>query len=104
MVVIWVSMLIAGGAAGYAVLFQPEIHEALPADTWFNLFAGGMQMTLANLVSVIVGMICTQTYVQAIFSATTPKTASVGAFVAALISLPIGLPCVKQQHFRNGKA
>lgn len=93
MVVIWVSMLIAGGAAGYAVLFQPEIHEALPADTWFNLFAGGMQMTLANLVSVIVGMICTQTYVQAIFSATTPKTASVGAFVAALISLPIGLPC-----------
>ncbi len=93
MVVIWVSMLIAGGAAGYAVLFQPEIHEVLPADTWFNLFAGGMQMTLANLVSVIVGMICTQTYVQAIFSATTPKTASVGAFVAALISLPIGLPC-----------
>lgn len=93
MVVIWVSMLIAGGAAGYAVLFQPEIHEALSADTWFNLFAGGMQMTMANLVSVIVGMICTQTYVQAIFSATTPKTASVGAFVAALISLPIGLPC-----------
>lgn len=93
MVVIWVSMLIAGGAAGYAVLFQPEIHEVLSADTWFNLFAGGMQMTMANLVSVIVGMICTQTYVQAIFSATTPKTASVGAFVAALISLPIGLPC-----------
>ena len=93
MVVIWVSMLIAGGAAGYAVLFQPEIHETLSADTWFNLFAGGMQMTMANLVSVIVGMICTQTYVQAIFSAATPKTASVGAFVAALISLPIGLPC-----------
>ena len=93
MVVIWVSMLLAGGAAGYAVLFQPEIHEVLPADTWFNLFAGGMQMTMANLISVIVGMICTQSYVQAIFSATTPKAASVGAFVAALISLPIGLPC-----------
>ena len=92
MVVIWVSMLIAGGAAAYAIFFQPEVRAALPAGG-FNLFAGGTGHALGNLASVIVGMICTQTYVQAIFSAATPRTASVGAFVAAAVSLPVGLPC-----------
>ena len=38
-------------------------------------------------------MLCTQSYIQAIFSASNPRTASVAAFTAALISLPVGLPC-----------
>ena len=52
-----------------------------------------MSHILANFSSVVIGMLCTQSYIQAIFSASNPRTASVAAFTAALISLPVGLPC-----------
>jgi len=61
---------------------------------WYSLWGEGVGITLANLFSLIVGMICTQTYIQAIFSAQDPQTASIGALVAALIVIPVGLPCV----------
>jgi len=38
-------------------------------------------------------MICTQTYIQAIFSAATPRTAAVGLILAAMVAIPVGLPC-----------
>lgn len=49
---------------------------------------------MANLFSVIVGVLCTQTYIQCIFSASTPVTAAFGCFTAALIVIPVGLPSV----------
>ena len=42
---------------------------------------------------MVVGIVSTQSYIQALFSASTPRTAAVGAFTAAAIVLPIGLPC-----------
>ena len=43
---------------------------------------------------MIVGVISTQTYVQALFSARDTKTAAVGCCAAALIVIPVGLPSV----------
>lgn len=92
MIVIWITMAIAGGMAAHSLFADPAIAAALPAGA-FNLLHGDTGHILANFSSVVIGMLCTQSYIQAIFSASNPRTASVAAFTAALISLPVGLPC-----------
>ncbi len=93
MAVIWVSLFLAGGSAFYEIHTQPEIAAALPDFPWFSLFGAGVPAAMANLFSLIVGMLCTQTYIQALFSASGPETAAAGAFAAALVTIPVGLPC-----------
>ena len=92
MIVIWITMAIAGTMAAHSLFADPAIAAALPAGA-FNLRHGDTGHILANFSSVVIGMLCTQSYIQAIFSASNPRTASVAAFTAALISLPVGLPC-----------
>ena len=92
MIVIWITMAIAGTMAAHSLFADPAISAVLPAGA-FNLLYGDMSHILANFSSVVIGMLCTQSYIQAIFSASNPRTASVAAFTAALISLPVGLPC-----------
>ena len=75
-----------GGSAGIAA--------ALPAHPWFSLFGRGVEDGLFSLCSMIVGVISTQTYVQALFSAKDSKTAAVGCVTAACIVIPVGLPSV----------
>ena len=75
-----------GGSAGLAA--------ALPAQPWFSLFGRGVEDGLFSLCSMIVGVISTQTYVQALFSAKDSKTAAVGCVTAACIVIPVGLPSV----------
>ena len=85
----------AAGFLAYSALPQgAAFSAAFPGDGWLSLFGGGVSDGLAHLASMIVGILCTQTYVQAIFSAKDPKTAAFGAFTAALIVIPVGLPCV----------
>lgn len=91
MIVLWLSLCLAGVAAWHGL-------PALTADaplapgTW-SLGHAGAQSIAAGLLSLIVGVISTQSYIQAIFSAANPRTATVGAFAAALIVIPVGLPC-----------
>lgn len=92
MIVIWITMAIAGTMATHSLFADPAISAALPEGA-FNLLHGDTSHILANFSSVVIGMLCTQSYIQAIFSASNPRTASVAAFTAALISLPVGLPC-----------
>ena len=94
MAIIWVSLFLAGFSAFRSISAMPEAAVLLPDFPWYSLFSEGIRGAMSNLFSVIVGMICTQTYIQAIFSAKDPRTASIGALVAALIVIPVGLPCV----------
>ena len=87
------SLFVAGGAAFWSSATGPAIHAALPDFPWFSLLGNGTGNAAANLLSVFVGIICTQTYIQALFSATDPQTAAYGAFAAALVAIPVGLPC-----------
>ena len=77
----------------WAIHTDPAISAALPDFPWFSLLGNGTGNAAANLLSVFVGIICTQTYIQALFSATDPQTAAYGAFAAALVAIPVGLPC-----------
>lgn len=96
MAIIWVSLFVAGFEAFEALYGTAEWEaewEALPAVD-LDLFGRGFELSMANLFSVIVGVLCTQTYIQCIFSASTPVTAAFGCFTAALIVIPVGLPSV----------
>ena len=93
MLILFASLFVAGGAAFWAIHTDPAIHAALPDFPWFSLLGNGIGNAAANLLSVFVGIICTQTYIQALFSATDPQTAAYGAFAAALVAIPVGLPC-----------
>ena len=94
MAVIWLSLCVAGFTAFNLLPTGAEFAATFPELPWCSLFGRGTSSALANLFSLIVGIVCTQTYIQAIFSASDPRTASIGAFVAALIVIPVGLPSV----------
>jgi solute:Na+ symporter, SSS family len=94
MAAIWIALMAAGGIAILALARLPHFGAVFPAASWFNPFVRGVPDTVANLAALIVGMICTQTYIQAIFSATDSRTAARGTLIAAAISIPVGIPCV----------
>ena len=90
--IIWVALFMAGFEAFLTIQGTDFWNHMAPAQ--FSLFGRGVEPAMANLFSVIVGVLCTQTYIQSIFSADTPATASMGCFLAALIVIPVGLPSV----------
>lgn len=92
--VIFLALFAAGyGAAGHLAAL-PDFSLQFPQMPWLSLFGVGVEPALASLFSVIVGVLCTQTYVQAIFSASSPQTAVIGCLVGAVIVIPVGLPSV----------
>lgn len=90
--IIWFALFIAGFEAFQAIYGTAAWDSMAPSE--FSLFGRGFEPSMANLFSVIVGVLCTQTYIQCIFSASTPITAAFGCFAAALIVIPVGLPNV----------
>jgi SSS family solute:Na+ symporter len=74
---------LGGGLSGYRAAFEPY--------PWFSLFGRGFGPDLAAGFSLIVGVMSTQTYLQAIFSGRDAATARRGAFIAAAIIPPIGV-------------
>ncbi len=73
-----------GGIGGIKMKF--------PTTPWLSMFAGGTEKVLYNISSLIIGVISTQSYIQALFSASDSKKAAIGCIVAAVIVIPIGLP------------
>lgn len=89
------ASIFVGGVLAYGDLGgSAGLTAALPAQPWFTLFGRGVEDGLFSLCSMIVGVISTQTYVQALFSAKDSKTAAVGCVTAACIVIPVGLPSV----------
>ena len=89
------ASIFVGGVFAYGKLGgSAGLTAALPVQPWFTLFGRGVEDGLFSLCSMIVGVISTQTYVQALFSAKDSKTAAVGCVTAACIVIPVGLPSV----------
>lgn len=74
-----------GGGPGAILGALPE-----GADT-LRLFSSGTGRGLLDLGSMVVGVISTQVYLQAIFSARDVRTARRGAFLSAALIPPVGL-------------
>lgn len=58
---------------------------------FLNPFSGGVGATMVNMGSMVIGVLSTQIYLQAIFSAKTVRQARNGAFLSALVIPPIGI-------------
>ena len=87
--------IFVGGIISYLDMGQWQgLKAAFPEYPWFSLFGRGVEDGLFSLVTMIVGVISTQTYVQSIFSAKDSKTAAAGCITAALVVIPVGLPSV----------
>ncbi|MGN1088626.1 MAG: sodium:solute symporter, partial [Phascolarctobacterium sp.] len=93
-VFVFASIFVGGVLAFYEMGGSAGLTAALPAHPWFSLFGRGVEDGLFSLCSMIVGVISTQTYVQAMFSAKDSKTAAVGCVTAACVVIPVGLPSV----------
>ena len=94
MIIIFSTIFVGGFWAFMDMGGLVEMHMLFPLSYWSSLFGGGLQTGLYDLVSMVVGVISTQTYVQALFSAKDSKTAFRGCLLAALIAIPVGLPSI----------
>ena len=92
--IIFFALFAAGFSAFRGLLSMNDFSAVFPDTPWLSLFGAGTDTALASLFSVVVGVLCTQTYVQAVFSAATPWEAAAGCFTAAAVTIPVGLPSV----------
>ena len=102
MLILFASLFVAGCTAFWAIHTDPALNAALPDFPWFSLLGNGTGNAAANLLSVFVGIICTQTYIQALFSATDPQTAAYGAFAAASCFADLSAAPPAGSHRRHG--
>jgi len=79
----WIALQKSGGVQG--------LRESFDAFPWFSLFGYGVKEGVSDLLSMLVGVISTQTYLQAIFSASSEKNAQRGALYCSIIIPPLGL-------------
>ena len=81
--IIWISLFIAGWYA-FSFLETSQSWNSFPPD-YFSLRGSSWGLSLSQLGSVIIGILCTQTYIQCIFSAATPS------LQRQAVSLPLSL-------------
>lgn len=92
-VIIYVTLFAAGWYAFQSLRQLPSLETAFPSPMWFSL-VGDVWGSLGNVFSLVVGIVCTQTYIQAVFAARDSQTALIGTCTAAVITIPVGLPAV----------
>ena len=91
MFLIYLTMIAAGGLALYKLGGWHGLQSSFPRFPWFSLFGYGVSEGLSDLLSMLVGVISTQTYLQAVFSARDTGTARRGALLSAALIPPLGL-------------
>ncbi|WP_305042270.1 sodium:solute symporter family protein [Geoalkalibacter sp.] len=67
------------------------LRESFAPFPWFSLFGHGTAAGLSDLVAMLVGVVSTQTYLQAVFSARDEQAARKGALISAALIPPLGL-------------
>lgn len=94
MVLLYVTVIACGTTAIYTVGSFSFFRDNLPAAQYFSLFARGIDVDLGSGLSLVLGVLSTQTYFQAIISAKNDKHALAGALVSAALIPPIGFGSV----------
>lgn len=92
MIILFITLFALGFSAWQGLMAAPALLADKPAG-FLSIWGIQTSSILNNVASVLVGMICTQTYIQAIFSAANPRTAAVGLILASLVAIPVGVPC-----------
>ena len=87
MVLLYISIL----ACGILVLKMAKIPDLVKAVPNFSLFARGVSVDGGACLSLILGVLTTQTYAQAVLSAKSDRAGITGALVSAFMIPPIGI-------------
>lgn len=86
------GIMLAGGIMAYLRLGGlAGVRQELPPLPWFSLFGYGVSQGVSDLCSLLVGVVSTQTYLQAVFSARDTAAARNGALIGAALMPPLGL-------------
>ena len=86
------AVIAAGGIALYEFGGMSGLFEAFPEHfPWFSLFGRGFSLDFAAGFSLVVGVLSTQTYIQAVLSARSFKHARRGALISAFFIPPVGI-------------
>ena len=80
-----VAIVLGGGIGGYTA------NELLPHEQYFNLVARGPIVDLGSGMSLLIGIITTQSYFSAIVTAKSLKASKSGAFITAIIVPIMGI-------------
>jgi len=91
---IFLSIFVGGVFCYFWMGGLSGMHAVFPYYPWFSLFGKGTLAGWTTLAVVIIGTLSTQSYAQAVFSAKDNKAASLGCFMAAAITIPVGLPSI----------
>ncbi|WMJ77736.1 MULTISPECIES: sodium:solute symporter family protein [unclassified Sedimentibacter] len=89
-ILLYVSVITGGILAISLSGGLSTIVELLPKAQYFNLFARGVGIDLGAGLSLVFGVLSTQTYIQAVLSGRNDKTAIRGALMSSLLIPPIG--------------
>lgn len=87
MALLYVAML----ACGVLVLWRMEFADLVKAVPKLSLFARGVGTDGGACLSLILGVLTTQTYAQAVLSAKSDKAGIKGALISAFLIPPIGI-------------
>ena len=86
------AVIAAGGLALYKFGGMSGLFEAFPEHfPWFSLFGRGFSLDFAAGFSLVVGVLSTQTYIQAVLSARSFSHARRGALISAFFIPPVGI-------------
>ncbi|WP_426349067.1 sodium:solute symporter family protein [Alloiococcus sp. CFN-8] len=91
LVLIYFSVVIGGLLALKLGGGADNFYSALEPSQFFNLFSRGIMKDSSSGLSVMLGVLSSQTYVQAVLSGRTCEEARKGAFFSAAIIPPIGI-------------
>ncbi|MGA2025522.1 MAG: sodium:solute symporter family protein [Syntrophobacteraceae bacterium] len=86
------AVIAAGGIALYKFGGMSGLFAAFPERfPWFSLFGRGFSLDFAAGFSLVVGVLSTQTYIQAVLSARSFAHARKGALISAIFIPPVGI-------------
>ena len=91
MALLYPATILTGAMAYYMIGGWSGAVAKFPAYPWFSFFGRGVTTDLAAGFSLVVGVISTQTYIQAIFSGRTFQEARKGALISACMIPPLGI-------------
>jgi SSS family solute:Na+ symporter len=91
LLLLYLTMVTAGVLAFSLTGGWTGIRNAFPAYPWFSPFGYGVKEGVSDLASMLVGVISTQTYLQAVFSARNETIARRGALISAVLIPPLGI-------------
>lgn len=89
---LYAGFIAAGGYAVYSLGGIKGLASAFPLSA-FNPLNKGMWPGLSSYFSSIIGILSTQAYFQAVYSAKDVRTAKRACFASAALNLPIGILC-----------